>query len=369
MSNIGDAAAAALRHPIAKGWLVHCVTASGAICGMLGIIAVSDKQPREAVLWLAVAMVLDGVDGPAARAWKVCDHVPRIDGYTLDLIVDFVTCIVIPVIFLHQFNMLPTRCLAVHRCVRAVHVGAVDVAHRSDDGRPLVQRLPLRVEHDRADAVPAASRPVVHRRRLRRPGADAADELEVRAPDAGPPVPPAHHLGHRAVAGDRVVDDRRVAADKPAVGTALLIACPLYIVGIGVWRTIGHGALEASAAEAHLTSRLGHMGLGHITDVPGVLVGHYQRARSGWRTGTTVVRAEGAMASCDVRGGGPGTRETDLLDPVAMIDRVQAICLSGGSAYGLAAAHGAMRWHEERQLGFPVGPHCRGTSCRSFPVP
>ena len=52
-------------------------------------------------------MVLDGIDGPAARAWKVCDHVPRIDGYTLDLIVDFVTCIVIPVIFLHQFDMLP----------------------------------------------------------------------------------------------------------------------------------------------------------------------------------------------------------------------------------------------------------------------
>jgi L-aminopeptidase/D-esterase-like protein len=62
------------------------------------------------------------------------------------------------------------------------------------------------------------------------------------------------------------------------------------------------------------------------------------------------------MASCDVRGGGPGTRETDLLDPTAMIDRVQAICLSGGSAYGLAAAHGVMRWHEEHHAGFPVGP-------------
>ena len=99
------------------------------------------------------------------------------------------------------------------------------------------------------------------------------------------------------------------------------------------------------------------MGLGHITDVPGVLVGHHQRRGRGWRTGTTVVRVDGgAMASCDVRGGGPGTRETDLLDPIAMIDRVQAICLSGGSAYGLAAAHGVMRWHEEHQMGFPVGP-------------
>jgi L-aminopeptidase/D-esterase-like protein len=99
------------------------------------------------------------------------------------------------------------------------------------------------------------------------------------------------------------------------------------------------------------------MGLGHITDVPRVLVGHYQRRGRGWRTGTTVIRVDGgAMASCDVRGGGPGTRETDLLDPMAMIDRVQAICLSGGSAFGLASADGVMRWHEERRLGFPVGP-------------
>ncbi len=99
------------------------------------------------------------------------------------------------------------------------------------------------------------------------------------------------------------------------------------------------------------------MGLGHITDVPGVRVGHHQRRGRGWQTGTTVVRIDGgAMASCDVRGGGPGTRETDLLDPTAMIDRVDAVCLSGGSAYGLAAAQGVMRWHEERHLGFPVGP-------------
>ena len=97
--------------------------------------------------------------------------------------------------------------------------------------------------------------------------------------------------------------------------------------------------------------------LGHITDVPRLLLGHYQRRSRGWRTGTTVLRIDGgATASCDVRGGGPGTRETDLLDPTAMIDRVHAICLSGGSAYGLAAADGVMRWHEERRLGFPVGP-------------
>lgn len=98
---------ATLRHPVAKGWLVHCVTSLGAVCGMFGIITVADGKPRLAIMWLAVAMVLDGIDGPVARAWNVRDHVPRIDGYTLDLVVDYVTCIVVPVIFLHKFAMLP----------------------------------------------------------------------------------------------------------------------------------------------------------------------------------------------------------------------------------------------------------------------
>jgi phosphatidylcholine synthase len=99
--------ARSLRHPVMVGWLVHCVTALGAVFGMFGLIAVADGDPKEAILWLALAMVLDGIDGPAARAWSVRDHVPRIDGYTLDLIVDFVTCVVIPVLFLHRFGMLP----------------------------------------------------------------------------------------------------------------------------------------------------------------------------------------------------------------------------------------------------------------------
>lgn len=107
MSTQSNQQVATLRHPVAKGWLVHCFTALGSICGMFGLIAVADGQPREAIVWLVVAMVLDGVDGPVARAWCVRDHVPRIDGYTLDLIIDFVTCIVIPVLFMHRFEMLP----------------------------------------------------------------------------------------------------------------------------------------------------------------------------------------------------------------------------------------------------------------------
>jgi phosphatidylcholine synthase len=99
--------AAPAKHPVLKGYLVHCVTASGAICGMFGLIAVADRQPRAAILWLAIAMVLDGIDGPVARAWVVSETVPRIDGYALDLIIDYVTCIVVPVLFLHRFHMVP----------------------------------------------------------------------------------------------------------------------------------------------------------------------------------------------------------------------------------------------------------------------
>jgi L-aminopeptidase/D-esterase-like protein len=97
-----------------------------------------------------------------------------------------------------------------------------------------------------------------------------------------------------------------------------------------------------------------------ITDVEGVLVGQHQRLGDGWATGTTVVLvSNGAVAAVDQRGGAPGTRETDLLDPSRMVQQVQAICLSGGSAYGLSAADGVMRWLAERDLGVRVGeqPH------------
>jgi L-aminopeptidase/D-esterase-like protein len=96
---------------------------------------------------------------------------------------------------------------------------------------------------------------------------------------------------------------------------------------------------------------------GSLTDVVGILVGHHRRRGRGWLTGTTVVSApEGAVAAVDVRGGGPGTRETDALDPRNLVDRVHAICLTGGSAYGLAAADGVMAELERRRLGVAVGP-------------
>lgn len=93
-----------------------------------------------------------------------------------------------------------------------------------------------------------------------------------------------------------------------------------------------------------------------LTDVGGIQVGHHQRRGRGWLTGTTVVVAPpGTTGGCDVRGGGPGTRETDLLDPRNMVEHVDAVCLTGGSAYGLAAADGVMRALERRGRGFTVG--------------
>jgi L-aminopeptidase/D-esterase-like protein len=91
-----------------------------------------------------------------------------------------------------------------------------------------------------------------------------------------------------------------------------------------------------------------------ITDVAGIKVGHYTD-REGI-TGCTVVLCEGgALGGVDVRGSAPGTRETDLMRPVNMVQEVHAVLLTGGSAYGLDAAGGVMRWLEERGIGFSVG--------------
>ncbi len=97
---------------------------------------------------------------------------------------------------------------------------------------------------------------------------------------------------------------------------------------------------------------------GSITDVGGILVGHHQRLDpdvtlgSGWACGTTVVLAPpGTTGAVDVRGGAPGSRETDLLDPANSVRYVDAVVLTGGSAYGLAAADGVMGWLEAHDRG------------------
>ena len=88
-----------------------------------------------------------------------------------------------------------------------------------------------------------------------------------------------------------------------------------------------------------------------ITDVPGIEVGHAQNKKA--LTGCTVILCrKGAVAGADVRGGAPGTRETDLLNPGNLVQQVHAVLLAGGSAFGLDAASGVMRYLEERKVGY-----------------
>lgn len=97
---------------------------------------------------------------------------------------------------------------------------------------------------------------------------------------------------------------------------------------------------------------------GTLTDVAGLAVGHHTLAAR--PTGCTVVLCpQGATCGVDVRGAAPGTRETDLLKPDNLVEQVHAVLLSGGSAFGLDAAGGVMRWLEARGHGFPVGPRAR----------
>ena len=91
-----------------------------------------------------------------------------------------------------------------------------------------------------------------------------------------------------------------------------------------------------------------------ITDVPGIEVGHCTDIDN--LTGTTVILTRsGAVAGVDVRGAAPGTRETDAINPINLIEQVHAVVLTGGSAYGLATADGVMRYLEGQDIGFPLG--------------
>jgi L-aminopeptidase/D-esterase-like protein len=116
-------------------------------------------------------------------------------------------------------------------------------------------------------------------------------------------------------------------------------------------RALLQGALISPLAAVGGSAMTSSQGNDSITGVPGIKVGHFTDTRR--PTGCTVVMAEeGAVGGVDVRGAAPGTRETDLLDPVNTVSVVHAVLLSGGSAFGLDAATGVMRYLEERGIGF-----------------
>lgn len=122
-----------------------------------------------------------------------------------------------------------------------------------------------------------------------------------------------------------------------------------FMAGVGAiagLATVAIGAPKPAAAPSQVAFGL--------TAVEGIKVG--QVTLDARPTGCTVILAEsGAVGGVDVRGGAPGTRETDLLDPVNMVQEVHAIVLSGGSAFGLDAAQGTVRYLEERGIGYPTG--------------
>jgi L-aminopeptidase/D-esterase-like protein len=122
------------------------------------------------------------------------------------------------------------------------------------------------------------------------------------------------------------------------------------LAGLGTMPLISVKATAAASGDQNMLKLIG----GSISDVPGLKLGHHTLTKR--PTGCTVLLfEEGATAGVDVRGSAPGTRETDLLDPINYVQQVQAVLLSGGSAYGLSAATGVMRYLEENNLGFKIG--------------
>lgn len=123
------------------------------------------------------------------------------------------------------------------------------------------------------------------------------------------------------------------------------LARPFVLLALGLAAGGGLGAAPAAPGVA---------GNDTLTAVPGIKVGHYTLAAR--PTGCTVIIApDGTTGGVDQRGGAPGTRETDVLNPVNNVQIVNAVVLSGGSAFGLDAASGTVRWLDEHHIGYPVG--------------
>ncbi|MCX6526529.1 MAG: hypothetical protein NTU52_00865 [Actinobacteria bacterium] len=86
---------------------IHLVTASGAIAGLLALQSVIDGSTRAALMWLIVCQILDAIDGPVARRLNVTIHAPMIDGHILDLVIDYVSCVVVPIALMIKLEVLP----------------------------------------------------------------------------------------------------------------------------------------------------------------------------------------------------------------------------------------------------------------------
>lgn len=99
---------AATKRDVRLAWAIHALTASGVLLGAAGLEAVVRGHPRTAIVYLIAAMIVDGIDGPIARAARVQDALPGMDGNILDLVVDYLTCVVLPVAFMAYFHAFPS---------------------------------------------------------------------------------------------------------------------------------------------------------------------------------------------------------------------------------------------------------------------
>ncbi len=97
------------RRLIRRAWYVHIFTTSGVVVGMMALEAIFTGKPRAAIAYLLITQLIDGIDGPMARQIDIRAVVPKLDGYILDLVIDYVTCVVVPAAFMHQFGLLPSR--------------------------------------------------------------------------------------------------------------------------------------------------------------------------------------------------------------------------------------------------------------------
>lgn len=95
------------RREVGLAWAIHALTASGVLLGAAGLEAVVRGHPQAAIVYLIAAMIVDGIDGPIARAAKVAEALPGMDGNILDLVVDYLTCVMLPVAFMAYFHVFP----------------------------------------------------------------------------------------------------------------------------------------------------------------------------------------------------------------------------------------------------------------------
>jgi len=221
----------------ALSWCIHGVTALGVVLGLLGLVAVIDGHAKAALLWLIAAQVLDGVDGPVARVYEVKRNLPKVDGYILDLVVDYVTCVVVPVAFLWRFEMLPGA-IDVPLCALVLFTSALWFSRtdmETEDhwfrGFPavwnvVVPSLYLLNTHSWLNAVVVAFFCVITMTDL-----PFVHPVRVRALRIATMTVTVVWLTVMTLM-------TIVLPDAPVAGKVVLIAAPAYLMGLSVWRAL-----------------------------------------------------------------------------------------------------------------------------------